>query len=87
MAPPGMTGAYIGIGQFPWFLTKVLTGFYAGWFLKHYCPAGGPQHTSMMWLIYACIGMISPFALLLARRWLRTGSAGMGQRKPETGGA
>ena len=80
MAPPGRTGAYIGIGQFPWFLTKVLTGFYAGWFLKHYCPAAGPQRTSQMWLIYACIAMISPIALLLARRWLRTGSAGMGRR-------
>ena len=80
MAPPGRTGAYIGIGQFPWFLTKVLTGFYAGWFLKHYCPAKGPQHTSMMWLIYACIAMVSPIALLLARRWLRTGSAGMTRR-------
>jgi MFS family permease len=85
MAPPGRTGAYIGIGQFPWFLTKVLTGFYAGWFLTHYCPAKGPQHTSMMWLIYACIAMISPIALLLARRWLRTGSVGIGRRKPETG--
>jgi hypothetical protein len=38
-----------------------------------------------MWLIYACIAMISPIALLLARRWLRTGSVGIGRRKPETG--
>jgi POT family proton-dependent oligopeptide transporter len=87
MAPPGKTGAYIGIGQFPWFLTKVLTGFYAGWFLKHYCPAGGPERTSRMWLIYACIAMISPIALLLTRRWLRSGGAGMGRREPATGGA
>lgn len=86
LAPPGKTGAYVGIGQFPWFLTKVLTGFYAGWFLKHYCPANGPQHTSQMWLIYACISMVTPVALLLARGWLRTGSVGMGRRKPETGG-
>jgi hypothetical protein len=87
MAPPGRTGAYIGIGQFPWFLTKVLTGFYAGWFLKNYCPANGPQRTSQMWLIYACIAMISPIALLLARRWLRTGSVGMTRRTPDTAGA
>jgi MFS family permease len=86
LAPPGKTGAYVGIGQFPWFLTKVLTGFYAGWFLKHYCPANGPQHTSQMWLIYACISMVTPAALFLARGWLRTGSVGMGQRKPEAGG-
>ncbi len=73
LAPPGRTGAYVGIGQFPWFLTKVLTGFYAGWFLQRYCPAGGPERTSRMWLIYACIAMVSPVALLLARRWLRAG--------------
>ena len=30
MAPPGRAGAYVGIGQFPWFLTKFLTGLYAG---------------------------------------------------------
>jgi hypothetical protein len=79
LAPPGKTGAYVGIGQFPWFLTKVVTGFYAGWFLKHYCPASGPQHTSGMWLIYACIAMVTPVALLLSRRWLRSGSAAMSQ--------
>lgn len=79
LAPPGKTGAYVGIGQFPWFLTKVMTGFYAGWFLKHDCPAGGPQHTSRMWLIYACIAMVTPIALLLSRKWLRSGSAAMSQ--------
>jgi len=85
LAPPGRTGAYVGIGQFPWFLTKVLTGFYAGWFLKHYCPAAGPQRTSQMWLIYACIAMVTPIALLLARTWLRSGSAAMS--RPGNGAA
>jgi hypothetical protein len=28
VAPKGMTGLYMGVGQFPWFLTKVITGFY-----------------------------------------------------------
>lgn len=75
LAPPGKTGAYVGIGQLPWFLTKFMTGLYAGWFLQHYCPAEGAKHTEQMWLIYACIAMISPVALLLTRRWLRQGSA------------
>jgi MFS family permease len=71
LAPPGKAGAYVGIGQFPWFLTKFLTGLYAGWFLQHYCPAGGPYRTERMWLIYAVIAMFSPVALFLTRGWLR----------------
>ena len=71
LAPPGKAGAYVGIGQFPWFLTKLLTGLYAGWFLQHYCPAGGPYRTERMWLIYALIAMVSPVALFLTRGWLR----------------
>ncbi len=73
MAPPGKAGAYVGIGQLPWFLTKLLTGLYAGWFLQHYCPAQGPQQTGRMWLIYAFIAMLSPVALFLTRNWLRGG--------------
>jgi POT family proton-dependent oligopeptide transporter len=86
LAPPGKTGAYVGIGQFPWFLTKVLTGFYAGWFLKHYCPAEGLQRTSQMWLIYAVIAMVTPIALLLARNWLRAGNAAGRQAAESLGG-
>ena len=40
IAPKGMTGIYMGIGQFPWFLTKVVTSLYSGWFLMHYAPEG-----------------------------------------------
>jgi MFS family permease len=71
LAPPGKAGAYVGIGQLPWFLTKFMTGLYAGWFLQHYCPAGGPYRTEQMWLIYSLIAMVSPIALLLTRAWLR----------------
>lgn len=38
IAPKGKTGAYMGIGQLPWFLTKVLTGLYSGYFIAHYVP-------------------------------------------------
>jgi POT family proton-dependent oligopeptide transporter len=74
MAPPGRAGAYVGIGQLPWFMTKLLTGVYAGWFLQHYCPAQGQQQTGTMWLIYALIAMVSPIALFLTRNWLRAGA-------------
>jgi len=39
IAPEGRTGAYMGVAQFPWFLTKVITSVYAGWMLGTYCPA------------------------------------------------
>jgi POT family proton-dependent oligopeptide transporter len=71
-----MTGIYMGIGQFPWFLTKVVTSLYSGWFLMRYCPADTPpsaMNTEMMWLIYGFIAIISPVSLLLARKWMMKG--------------
>ena len=76
IAPKGMTGIYMGIGQFPWFLTKVVTSLYAGWFLMHYCPAGVlplQTHTETMWFIYGLIAILSPIGLYLARAWMMKG--------------
>jgi len=76
IAPKGMTGIYMGIGQFPWFLTKVVTSIYAGWFLMHYCPANVPPsqlNTQSMWLIYGFIAILSPTGLLLAKNWMIKG--------------
>ncbi|HRZ78474.1 MAG TPA: MFS transporter [bacterium] len=76
IAPKGMTGIYMGIGQFPWFLTKVVTAIYSGWFLMNYCPADTPpaqMNTETMWFIYGLIAMISPVALLLSAKWMKKG--------------
>jgi proton-dependent oligopeptide transporter, POT family len=76
IAPKGQTGIYMGIGQFPWFLTKIVTGLYSGWFLMHYCPAGvdpSKMNTNMMWLIYGFIAIISPIGLILAKGWMMKG--------------
>jgi proton-dependent oligopeptide transporter, POT family len=81
IAPEGKTGIYMGIGQFPWFLTKMIAGFYAGWFLARYCPETGQQDTETMWLIYALIAIVSPVVLFLVRKW---GSSGTGMGSPET---
>jgi hypothetical protein len=70
IAPEGKTGQYMGIAQFPWFLTKMLTGLYSGAMLRAYCPADGPQNTEMLWLIYGCIALATPFGLWLARNWM-----------------
>jgi POT family proton-dependent oligopeptide transporter len=79
VAPKNMTGIYMGIGQFPWFLTKVITSLYSGWFLMTYCPAGVPpaeMHSETMWLIYACIAIMSPIGLIVAKRWVMQGFKG-----------
>jgi len=73
IAPKGKTGVYMGVAQFPWFLTKVITGLYSGWFLAKYCPKpelGLPLDTQMMWLIYGLIAIISPIALILVKGWI-----------------
>ena len=76
IAPKGMTGIYMGIGQFPWFLTKIVTSLYSGWFLMHYCPEGVPpseMHTETMWLVYGFIAIATPIGLILARKWMAKG--------------
>ena len=76
IAPKNMTGIYMGIGQFPWFLTKVVTAMYSGWFLMKYCPANTPpaaMNTEFMWLIYGGIAMASPIGLILAKNWMLKG--------------
>lgn len=76
IAPKNMTGIYMGIGQFPWFLTKVITSIYSGWFLMKYCPADTPpseMNTETMWFIYGIIAIISPVGLLLAKGWMKKG--------------
>jgi proton-dependent oligopeptide transporter, POT family len=70
IAPEGKTGAYMGIAQLPWFMTKFITASYSGWFLMRYCPAEGTLNTKTMWLIYGCIAMMTPVLLILAKGWI-----------------
>ncbi|MCP5054915.1 MAG: peptide MFS transporter [bacterium] len=77
IAPEGRTGAYMGIGQFPWFLTKILTSLYSGHFIANYVPnpdvSGAVVNPEPMWLFYSFIAMITPVALILMSKWLGVG--------------
>ncbi|MCX8011122.1 MAG: MFS transporter, partial [Ignavibacteria bacterium] len=76
IAPPNMTGIYMGIGQFPWFLTKVITSLYSGWFLMKFCPDNTPVeqlNTEVMWFIYGIIAISSSIGLFLAKKWMLKG--------------
>jgi proton-dependent oligopeptide transporter, POT family len=70
IAPEGRTGVYMGVAQFPWFLTKAIVPLYSGWFLQRYCPETGTLHTEKMWLIYGAIAMMSTVLLIVSRGWL-----------------
>lgn len=76
IAPEGKVGLYMGVGQFPWFLDKVFTGFYSGYFLEKYCPKGvapSEMNTGFMWFIYGLIAIITPISLVLAKNWMLKG--------------
>jgi proton-dependent oligopeptide transporter, POT family len=76
IAPKGKEGMYMGIGQFPWFLTKMVTGLYSGFFVAKYLPrpeSGLDTNSGVMWFIYALIAMVTPVALILARKWMVAG--------------
>ena len=76
IAPKDRMGAYVGIANLPWFMTKFIVGLYVGFFMRHYIPdpdklaEGMSQDPQTMWFIFACIAMISPVALFLARKWM-----------------
>jgi MFS family permease len=70
IAPEGRTGAYMGVAQFPWFLTKMIVPFYSGSALALWCPASGPQSTGVMWLVFGIVALCSPVMLVLAKGWL-----------------
>jgi MFS family permease len=70
-APEEKMGAYLGVARLPWFLTKMITGLYAGWFLMHYVPEDGVLNTGTMWFWYGMTAMITPAMLILAARWMR----------------
>ncbi len=70
IAPEGRTGAYMGVAQLPWFLTKMLVPIYSGAALARFCPAVGPTNTGPMWLLFGGIAVISPVFLFMAKGWL-----------------
>ena len=73
LAPTGKVGAYMGLAGIPWFLAKFTTGFYSGFMLEKFVPENGPHNSGTLWLIYACIALISPIGLLLAKKWVGKG--------------
>ncbi len=70
IAPEGRTGAYMGVAQFPWFLTKVIVPLYSGLMLQKFVPAIGVRAPEQMWLIFALVAMLSPILLIIFKGWV-----------------
>ncbi len=70
IAPEGRTGVYMGVAQFPWFLTKLIVPWYSGTLLATYVPAEGAKNPETLWLISACIAMLSTIILFSAKGWI-----------------
>jgi dipeptide/tripeptide permease len=72
IAPAGRTGAYMGVAQLPWFLTKMFVPVYSGAALARWCPdpARGTLNTAPMWLIFGAVAMLTSILLALGRGWL-----------------
>jgi dipeptide/tripeptide permease len=74
IAPEGRTGEYMGVAQFPWVLTKMITSLYSGWFLARFVPdKGGQMNPERMWFYYGVIAVSSSVILLLVKGWLGKG--------------
>jgi len=70
IAPEGRTGAYMGVAQFPWFLTKVIVPLYSGLMLQRFVPSIGVRNPESMWLVFALVAMISPILLVVFKGWV-----------------
>ncbi|MCL1908520.1 MAG: MFS transporter [Holophagaceae bacterium] len=70
IAPAGRTGAYMGVAQFPWFLTKMIVPLYSGIALSKWCPIDGPKSTGTMWLTFGFVAIVTPLLLISARGWV-----------------
>jgi MFS family permease len=70
IAPEGRTGVYMGVAQFPWFLTKLIVPLYSGTLIARFVPAEGVKNPETLWLITACIAMLSTILLVAFKGWL-----------------
>ena len=75
IAPKGQEASYGALSYIPFLLGKLLVGS-AGWLLAAFCPAHGPRHSGIMWLIFALAASVAPIGLLLFRRYIRVPEAG-----------
>jgi MFS family permease len=75
IAPRGQEASYGALSYIPFLIGKLLVGT-GGWLLAAFCPAHGPRHSWMMWLIFALAASVAPIGLIGLRRYIRVPEAG-----------
>jgi MFS family permease len=75
IAPKGQEASYGALSYIPFLIGKLLVGT-GGWLLAVFCPAHGPRHSGMMWLIFALAASVAPVGLIALRRYIRVPEAG-----------
>ncbi|GAB4031618.1 MAG: peptide MFS transporter [Elusimicrobiota bacterium] len=76
IAPKGQEGSYLALSMLPYFFAKFFVGTLSGFLLEKYCPAQGPRNSQMIWVIVACMAMITPIGLLIYRKYIKVEEAG-----------
>ena len=75
IAPKGQEASYGALAYIPFLIGKLLIGT-SGWILAAFCPAEGPRHPGMMWLIFAIAASMAPLGLIVFRPYIRVPEAG-----------
>ena len=76
IAPKGQEASYMSLSFLPYFVAKFFVGGLSGFLLRAYCPAQGPRSSGTMWAIIGVMAMITPFGLLVFRRYIQVPEAG-----------
>ena len=76
IAPKGQEASYMALSQVPMFLAKLPMASLSGVLLAQFCPATGPRHSNILWLLIACTTMVAPIGLFTFRRFIRVHEAG-----------
>jgi predicted MFS family arabinose efflux permease len=83
IAPPGRESTYVSLSSLPWFVAKFFVGPASGYLLAAWCPASGPRHAALLWLVIGITTMLGPVGILALRKVIE----GKGRRLGETAGA
>jgi len=70
-APKGQEASYMALSMLPMFAAKFLVGGSSGWLLAKFCPAEGPRHSAVMWLVVGCVALVTPAGTFLFRKSLQ----------------
>lgn len=76
IAPKGQEASYMSLSMLPYFGAKFLVGGSSGFLLEKYCPASGARDSATMWLIIACMALITPVGAFVFRKFLQVHEEG-----------